>query len=94
MERPSPCLRHPSPARAGEGKGRGKVPLNPRLTPWTRLCRSCGAIFREAMLQNARLDIAPRQDEEPQSLAGKTLRYPFPLWRRRVGAGGALKGRG
>src|SRR6516165_8817161 len=53
LERPSPRLRCPSPARAGEGKGRGRVPLNPRLTPWAKLYRSFGAILcREFRLQD------------------------------------------
>ena len=64
VRKPSPRLRHPSPAgpppgglllevqwirRSGpqggreRARGRGRVPPNPRLAPWARLCRSLGA---------------------------------------------------
>src|SRR5262249_29880109 len=50
------CARSPmgtalwAAGRAGDGKGRGRVPRNPRLTPWARLCRSFGAEFFNELL--------------------------------------------
>src|SRR5262249_31240013 len=45
VRRPSPRLRHPSPARAGEGKGEREGAPTHGFTPWATLCRSFGADF-------------------------------------------------
>src|SRR6516165_4125109 len=52
---PSPRLRHPSPARAGEGKGEREGAPTHGFTPWATLCRSFGADFCwELRLQDTR----------------------------------------
>jgi hypothetical protein len=43
VQGPSPRLRHPSPARAGEGLGVRERIADPRLAPWAKGYRSSGA---------------------------------------------------
>ena len=53
---PSPRLRHPSPARAGEGTGLREGPLIPTCRDYTLSPRQIGAdLFNELLIQDNRV---------------------------------------